>query len=142
MEGMARAQFLRGSARKMRRVAAVVKGLGVDHAAAVLRTMPQGAAVPLAKVIQSARANALAVEGTAHHKAEGFVVTEVLVDGGPIAKRFRPMSMGRAYRIRKRFCHLRVIVSDEVEMPGRSSRRKDAAKSAEAGSAPSGDSKD
>jgi len=39
----------------------------------------------------------------------------VSVDDGPIARRFRPVGMGRAYRIRKRFCHLRVVVSDELE---------------------------
>jgi large subunit ribosomal protein L22 len=102
----------------MRQVAALVRGLPVDRAAAMLRQLPKQAAVPLAKVIASATANALAVEGTAHHKSGDFVVTDVRVDGGPIARRFRAVGMGRAYRIRKRYCHVRVLVSDE--MPGRS----------------------
>lgn len=100
----------------MRRVAALVKGMPVDHAAAILRTLPKAAATPLAKVIASATANALAVEGTAHHKAADFVVSEVCIDGGPIARRFRATGMGRAYRIRKRYCHVKVVVSDESAM--------------------------
>lgn len=101
----------------MRRVAALVKGMPVDHAAAILRTLPKAAATPLAKVIASATANALAVEGTAHHKATDFVVSEVCIDGGPIARRFRATGMGRAYRIRKRYCHVKVVVSDEQATP-------------------------
>ena len=97
----------------MRRVAALVKGMPVDHAAAILKALPKAAATPLAKVIASATANALAVEGTAHHKSADFVVSEVCIDGGPIARRFRATGMGRAYRIRKRYCHVKVVVSDE-----------------------------
>ena len=115
MQGIAKAKYVRGSARKMRRVADLVRGLGVDHATALLNQMPNQAAEPLAKTIQSARANALQIEGTAHHKPEDFIVADVSVDGGPIMKRFRPTGMGRAYRIRKRFCHVRVVVSDEIE---------------------------
>ena len=138
MEGTAKAKFQRGSARKMRRVAELVRGLNVDHAAAMLNLMPHRSARPLAKVILSARANALATEGTAHHHAEDFVVSEVLVDGGPIARRFRPASMGRAFRIRKRFCHLHVVVSDEVTTGG---KRRAAApvESAQAASEDAGD---
>ena len=97
----------------MRRVAVLVRGLPVDRATAMLRLLPKDAARPLAKVIASATANALAIVGTAHHKTENFVVADVCVDGGPIARRFRPVGMGRAYRIRKRYCHVKVVVSDE-----------------------------
>jgi large subunit ribosomal protein L22 len=114
MQGKAQSKFCRGSARKMRRVAELIKGIPVDHAAAILKALPKASATPLAKVIASATANALAVEGTAHHKSGDFVVSEVCIDGGPIARRFRATGMGRAYRIRKRYCHVRVVVSDEV----------------------------
>ncbi|MBI3873067.1 MAG: 50S ribosomal protein L22 [candidate division Zixibacteria bacterium] len=113
MQGHAQAKFCRGSARKMRRVAALVRGLPVDRATAMLRLLPKQAAEPLGKVIASATANALSVEGTAHHKQQDFVVVDVRVDGGPIARRFRATGMGRAYRIRKRFCHVKVVVTDE-----------------------------
>lgn len=136
MLGKAQSRFCRGSARKMRRVAALVKGMPVDHAAAILRTLPKAAATPLAKVIASATANALAVEGTAHHKAADFVVSEVCIDGGPIARRFRATGMGRAYRIRKRYCHVKVVVSDESAKPKAQSAPKVAAAKPEAEKAP------
>jgi large subunit ribosomal protein L22 len=107
----------------MRRVAALVKGMSVRTAEQVLRHVPKGAAVPLAMVIKSATANALAGEGTGHHKADDLVVTDVRVDGGPIARRFRATGMGRAYRIRKRYCHVRVTVSDVAPAELRRQRR-------------------
>lgn len=103
----------------MRRVAELIKGIPVDHAAAILKALPKSSATPLAKVIASATANALAVEGTAHHKSGDFVVSEVCIDGGPIARRFRATGMGRAYRIRKRYCHVKVVVSDETTTNGK-----------------------
>lgn len=138
MEAVAKARYLRGSARKMRQVAALVKGMNVSTAEQVLKHVPKGAAAPLAKVIKSATANALAGEGTAHHKADDLVVTDVRVDGGPIARRFRATGMGRAYRIRKRYCHVKVTVSDVVPDETRrrkravSRTRKEAASSADA----------
>jgi large subunit ribosomal protein L22 len=140
MEGKAQSRYVRGSARKMRRVAALVKGMAVDRAAAVLRALPKSAATPLAKVIQSAAANALAVEGTAHHKRADFVVTDVRIDGGPIARRFRPTGMGRAYRIRKRYCHVSVVVSDEPLQEKRTTEPAKVANKAEASSAKPADS--
>ncbi|MBI5867025.1 MAG: 50S ribosomal protein L22 [candidate division Zixibacteria bacterium] len=128
MEATAKARYLRGSARKMRRVAALVRGLKVSAATEMLRHVPKGAALPLAKVIKSAAANALASEGTAHHKEQDLVVADVRVDGGPIARRFRAVGMGRAYRIRKRYCHVRVVVSDQVPQAGRKRPRVAAAK--------------
>ena len=95
--------------------------------------------MPLAKVIKSATANALAGEGTAHRKADDLVVTDVRVDGGPIARRFRATGMGRAYRIRKRYCHVKVTVSDVA--PDETRRRKRAGSRARSGAAPGGDAK-
>jgi large subunit ribosomal protein L22 len=130
MEATAKARYLRGSARKMRRVAALVRGLKVSAATEMLRHVPKGAALPLAKVIQSAAANALAIEGTGHHREQDLVVTDVRVDGGPIARRFRAVGMGRAYRIRKRYCHVKVVVSDQVPQAGKRRPRAAAAKPA------------
>jgi large subunit ribosomal protein L22 len=127
MEAVARARYLRGSARKMRQVADLVRGLNVVAAEQVLKHVPKGAAVPLAKVIKSATANALAGEGTAHRKASELMVADVRVDGGPIARRFRAVGMGRAYRIRKRYCHVHVTVTDELASPERK-RKKGARK--------------
>ena len=119
MQATARAKFLRGSARKMRLVADVVRGKSVNEALSMLAVMPRAAAVPVRKTVLSATANALAVEGTAKLKSEDLRISCIFVDGGPVMKRIRPMAMGRAYRIKKRLCHLTVVVEGE-HMPEQS----------------------
>ena len=132
MQATARARFLRGSARKMRQVADVVRGKSVDEALSMLAIMSRGDAVPLRKAVLSATANALAVEGTAKLKSEDLRISRIFVDGGPVMKRIRPMGMGRAYRIRKRLCHLTVVLEGEHEdLPEKpAARRKPAKKTA------------
>ena len=117
---------MRGSARKMRLVADLVRGKPVDDALDMLSVLPRGAATPVFKTVKSAAANALAVEGTAKLKSEDLRIKSILVDGGPVMKRIRPMGMGRAYRLRKRLCHLTVVLEGEHEVDEEkaTSRRK------------------
>lgn len=117
MQATARARFVRGSARKMRQVVDLVRGKSVDEALNVLSVLPKAAAVPVRKTVQSAAANALAAEGTAKIKVEDLRISKITVDGGPIMKRIRPMGMGRAYRIRKRMCHLTVVLEGTPTEP-------------------------
>jgi large subunit ribosomal protein L22 len=120
---------MRGSARKMRLVADLVRGKPVDEALDMLSVLPRGAATPVFKTLQSAAANALAVEGTAKLKSEDLRIKTIFVDGGPIMKRIRPMGMGRAYRLRKRLCHLTVVLEAEHEAtPERPSARRRSAR--------------
>ena len=113
LEASARARFVRGSARKMRQVVNLVRGKQVNEALNMLSLLPKSAALPVRKTVQSAAANALAAEGTAHLKAEDLRIARITVDGGPSMKRIRPMGMGRAYRIQKRLCHLTVVLQGE-----------------------------
>jgi len=113
MESTARSKYLRLSARKARQVAALVKDKMVIEAVDLLRFVPKKASEPLSKTIKSAAANVIASEGSARVKAEDLRVTSIVIDGGPILKRFQAVGMGRAYKIRKRTCHLTVKVSDE-----------------------------
>ena len=115
MEAIARAKFVRGSARKVRRVIELIKGKNVEEALNILSYTPKAAAVELEKTLKSATANALSLEGTAKLKAEDLWIKNIFVDGGPILKRIRPTSMGRAYRIRKRTNHLTIVVTDGKE---------------------------
>jgi large subunit ribosomal protein L22 len=115
MEAVARAKFARGSARKVRRVVALIKGKNVEEALNILSFVPKYAAKYLEKTLKSASANAINQEGTAKLKAEDLYIKKIFVDGGPIMKRIRPASMGRAFRIRKRTNHLTIVVSDEIE---------------------------
>jgi large subunit ribosomal protein L22 len=124
MESVARSKYLRMSPRKMRRVAVLVNGKMVSEAVDLLRYIPKRAADPLSKTIKSAAANIIAQEGSTKVKAEDLRVTSIIVDGGPILRRFRAVGMGRAYRIRKRTCHLAVRVSDEGRVEKRIAREK------------------
>ncbi|MCI0331022.1 MAG: 50S ribosomal protein L22 [candidate division Zixibacteria bacterium] len=113
MEATSRARFVRMSARKLRRVAELVRGKPVNEAIEILNFVPKAAAVPLQKTIKSAASNVLAEEGTAKIHPEDLRIKTLFVDGGPIWKRFRAVSMGRAYRIRKRTSHITVVVEGE-----------------------------
>ena len=106
----AQARYLSIPARKMRRVGALVKGLPVEKALNILNFTPKIAAREMAKTLSSAVANKLSLEGTAHLDPEHLVLTNIVVNEAPTAKRIRYRSMGRVYRIRKRYCHLAIYL--------------------------------
>lgn len=115
MEAKAKARFVRMSARKVRRVADLIRGRNVEEALNILAFTPKGGALPLEKTLKSATANALSIEGTAKLKAEDLWIKKIWVDDGPIMKRIRPTGMGRAYKIRKRTNHITIVVTDGKE---------------------------
>jgi len=142
MQARARVKYLRMSPKKMRQVAQLIKGKPVEEALNILNYMPKTAAFHLAKTLKSAAANAISGVGTAKLKAEDLSITKILVDAAPTAKRVRFQSMGRVFRIRKRYCHLTVEVEgtpakDEPKTArGRKPRaRKEAARDTGAGQA-------
>lgn len=101
------ARFVGFSPTKARRVIDLVRGKSVEEALDILRWAPQDASETVAKVIASAAANAQNNDGL---DPATLVVATVYADGGPTAKRIRPRAQGRAFRIRKRTCHITVIV--------------------------------
>ncbi|UCG62596.1 MAG: 50S ribosomal protein L22 [Candidatus Zixiibacteriota bacterium] len=105
--------------KKMRLVADIVKGLPVEKALGILNFTPRIAAHHLAKTLKSAAANALSKEGTDHLSPENLMIKNITVDAAPTAKRIRFRSMGRVYRYRKRFCHLKVELEGETDIPER-----------------------
>lgn len=106
----ARLRYVSIPPRKMRIVADAVKGMQVEEALGVLNFIPRIAAHHLAKTVKSAAANALSQEGTDRLHPEDLIVKNIMVDPAPSMKRVRFRSMGRVYRIRKRFCHVTVFV--------------------------------
>jgi large subunit ribosomal protein L22 len=112
MEARAQARFVRVTPMKARRVVDLIRGMNADEAVAMLRFAPQGAAEPVRKVLQSAMANAYDLDSI---REDDLVITEAFVDDGPTLRRFRPRAQGRAYRIRKRTCHITVVVDQKVE---------------------------
>ena len=117
------------SPRKVRRVVSLIRGKSVEEALTILKFTNKAAAGPLAKTIQSATANALAVEGTSKLKAEDLAITTIQVDEGPRAKRIRFRAMGRVYRYKKPFSHVTVVVegTPREEAPKKRAARKTAA---------------
>jgi large subunit ribosomal protein L22 len=103
------------SPRKVRRVIQLVKNRPVSEALDILRYTHKAAAEPLDKTIRSAVANAISAEGSSAVKAEDLHIVDLRADPGPTMKRIRPMGMGRAYRIRKRTCHITVAVATREE---------------------------
>jgi len=101
------ARHVRLSATKARRVVNLVRGLPAKEALTVLQFAPQAASEPVYKVLASAIANA---ENNERLDPDSLLVSEAFVDEGPTLKRFRPRAQGRAYRIRKRTCHITIAV--------------------------------
>ncbi len=110
-------------ANKMRAVADLVRGQDVDVALHTLQFVTRAAALPMRKLIESAAANAKekATAAERRFEPENLFVKSVTVDEGPTMKRFRPRAQGRAYRIRKRSCHVLLILE---EREGEAAARK------------------
>jgi large subunit ribosomal protein L22 len=106
----ATAKFLRASTRKTRLVTRAIKGKRVEDAAAILRFMPQKAAVDVARVLKSATSNA---ENNHSLSAEDLVIFDAIANEGPIMKRFQPRAQGRAFAIHKPYTHITIIVADQ-----------------------------
>jgi len=98
----------RMSAYKARQVLDMIRGQDVDRAQEMLATTPREAARVISKVLASAAANARHNDGL---DPDELFVSACFADEGATAKRWRPRARGRATRIRKRSCHITVIVS-------------------------------
>src|SRR5690348_4573684 len=105
------ARHVRISPNKARRVVNLVRGLPAKEALTVLQFAPQAASEQVYKVLASAIANA---ENNERLDPDSLLVSEAYVDEGPTLKRFRPRAQGRAYRIRKRTCHITIAVESVV----------------------------
>ena len=127
MEATARARHVRISPRKLRLVVDLIRGLPVEHALVILQATRKKASPMVEKTLRSAVANALYIGEDEDDSAvaerpdiDELVVSKAWVDGGPTMKRFRPRSMGRANRIRKRSSHLTIVVAPKHKRSGRS----------------------
>jgi large subunit ribosomal protein L22 len=71
--------------------------------------MPQKASFILKKLLDSAIANA---KQKKYVDIDNLYVKNVIVDGGPMLKRFLPRAMGRATKIRKRTSHITLVLDE------------------------------
>jgi large subunit ribosomal protein L22 len=125
----AQAKWTRTSARKARLVLDHIRGRSVPEARTILAFTPRAAATEIEKVLRSAVANAEANHGL---DGDDLVVEAAYADEGPTLKRGRPRARGRYNRIRKRTCHVTLVLAEVPEAPTsrRRQRRTQAAEAA------------
>lgn len=112
VEVRATAKYVRVAPRKARAVVSLIRGLPVERAAEVLQFSTRAVSEDVAKVLQSAVANA---ENNNGLRAENLYVKTAYVDEGPTLKRIRPRAKGSASRINKRMSHITVVVAPRKE---------------------------
>jgi large subunit ribosomal protein L22 len=108
------AKGIQVSHRKVGVVAALVRNQTVADALVILEHTPRRSAIPVRKVIESARANA---DYNHNYKPDTLRIVEISVSPGPSAKRYRPAARGRALPFLKRTSHIRVIVDGDKREP-------------------------
>jgi large subunit ribosomal protein L22 len=111
METVARIKYQRGSAKKIRLVADLIRGKNVPEAQRILAFSRKKAGRILTKLINAAIANAANKAGKI--EPDNLVVSRIFVDEGPTLKRYRPRAMGRATPWRRRTFHVTLAVSDK-----------------------------
>jgi len=129
----AQARWVRMSARKARLVLDHIRGRSVPEARTILAFTPRAAATDIEKVLRSAVANAEANHGL---DGDDLVVAAAYADEGPTLKRWKPRARGRVNRIRKRTCHVTLVLA-EPEAPTSGGKRR--ARRATAGQQPAGE---
>jgi large subunit ribosomal protein L22 len=119
-------KYAKISAFKAREVTREIQGLPVAAALDIVAFSPKKAAVLIAKTLKSAVANA---ENNADLRVDILTVKEATIGEGPTLKRSQPKARGSAGPIRKRTSHIRIVLSDEIEIKTRASRKKENDKS-------------
>jgi len=110
----AKLRYIRITPRKFRLIIPLVKGKNPDQAIAILAGVKKGAARYCEDLIQSALANAKRIQGL---DASSLYISKLTADGGPMLKRFRAASMGRASQIKKRTSHI-TLELDQLQPKG------------------------
>jgi large subunit ribosomal protein L22 len=113
-------KYARISPFKAREVTREIQGLPVSAALDLLTFTPKKAAFLIGKTLKSAIANA---ENNANLKPEGLVVKEATIGEGPTLKRIMARARGSASRILKRTSHIRIVLSDEIQVETRETRK-------------------
>src|SRR6202011_532243 len=113
-------RYARISPFKVREVTREIQGLPVSAALDVLAFTPKKAAFLISKTLKSAVANA---ENNANLRVDGLVVKEAVVGEGPTMKRMMARARGSGSRILKRTSHIRIVLTDEIAIETRETRK-------------------
>ncbi len=107
---IAKANTIRIAPRKARLVVDLIRGKEIKEARAILMFTPKAASPVILKVLNSAVANA---ENNNNKKLEDLFVKEVYVNEGARLKRLLPRAKGKGDIIKKRTCHITVVVAEK-----------------------------
>src|SRR6266513_189348 len=121
MEVRATYKYAKISPFKAREITREIQGLPVSAALDVVAYSPKKAAALINKTLKSAVANA---ENNANLKVDGLVVKEAIVGEGPTMKRMMARARGSGSRILKRSSHIRIVLSDEIPIETRETRKE------------------
>src|SRR5438477_4461627 len=113
-------RYARISPFKVREITREIQGLPVSAALDILGFTPKKAASLIGKTLKSAVANA---ENNVNLKADGLVVKEAVVGEGPTIKRMMARARGSGSRILKRSSHIRIVLTDEIKIETRETRK-------------------
>src|SRR5713226_3067645 len=105
---------------KAREVTREIQGLPVSAALDIVAFSPKKAAALINKTLKSAVANA---ENNANLRVDGLVVKEAVVGEGPTMKRMMMRARGSGSRILKRSSHIRIVLTDEIEIKTRDKKK-------------------
>jgi large subunit ribosomal protein L22 len=118
----AKVRYVRASASKAREVLDLIRGRHVGDADEILRFVERDIAIVIRKALASAVANA---QHNDSQDPDELYVAACFADEGPTLKRFRPRARGRATRVRKRTCHITVVVARMSDSQLEQRRRKE-----------------
>jgi large subunit ribosomal protein L22 len=106
-------KFVRTSPRKLRLVADAIRGLDSQSALAQLQFVPKRATRPLIKALKQAEANA-----NQKNLLPPYRIHALLIDKGPIYKRWQSVSRGRAHSLHKPTSHVKItLIGQTIETP-------------------------
>lgn len=118
MEAVAKLRNNKIAPRKMRLVADSIRGTRVGRALDILRFQSKAGSPYVEKLLLSAIANWEAKNTDLELEDADLFVKTIFVSEGRTLKRFQPAPQGRAHRIRKRSCHVTLIVDEAVDGKG------------------------
>lgn len=111
IEARASLNHARISSRKVKIVIDLLRGKNVDEALAIVKFTPKASSPIIEKLLKSAIANA---ENNHYMDRTKLYIAEIYANQGPTLKRIRPAAKGSAVRIRKRTCHINIVLKERV----------------------------
>ena len=113
IQAKAISRYNKQSARKIRKVLNKVRGTRVNNAIDYLHFSSEKASVLIEKTVRSAVSNLMQVDENNNVNIDSLLIKEAYVNQGPVMKRFRAASMGRASKLRRPTSHLTIVIATD-----------------------------